>query len=89
MNRIIIFFSLINIIILGKFSHGRLIYTARVESRSFEEIVKEFLEKALVKIEQEKFSYYDFQTLMFFTKKIEEIKKQKNLERQMEVWDLV
>ena len=79
MNRIIIFFSLINIIILGKFSHGRLIYTARVESRSFEEIVKEFLEKALVKIEQEKFSYYDFQTLMFFTKKIEEIKKQKKI----------
>jgi len=82
MNRIIViivFFSLINIIILAKFSHGRLIYTARVESRSFEDIVKEFLEKALVKVEQEKFSYYDFQVLMFLTNKIEEIKKQQKL----------
>jgi len=82
MNRIIIiiiFFSLTSIIIFAKFSHGRLIYTARVESRSFEDIVKEFLEKALVKVEQEKFSYYDFQVLMFLTNKIEEIKKQQKL----------
>jgi menaquinone-dependent protoporphyrinogen IX oxidase len=78
MNRII-FFSLLNIIIVGKFSYGRLIYTARVERKSFEEIVTQFLEKALVKIEQEKFSDQDFYALMFFTNKMDEIKKQQNI----------
>jgi hypothetical protein len=75
MNRII-FFSLINIIILGKFSYARLIYKARIEGQSFQEMYMDVLEKALVKIEQEKFSDQDFETLIFFTNKMDEIKRQ-------------
>ena len=63
----------------GTFSYGRLIYTARVASKSLEEIVKEFLEKAIVKIEQEKFSDLDFHALMFYTNKMEEIKQQQKI----------
>jgi len=75
MNRIILF-SLISIIVLGKFSHARSIYKTRIEGKSFQEIYMEFLENALVKIGQEKFSDHDFQTLIFFTNKMNEIKRQ-------------
>jgi F0F1-type ATP synthase membrane subunit a len=77
--KIIFIILLLNLIYLAKFSYARLIYTKRPkENKSFQEMYMDFLNDAVIKIEQEKFSENDFRTLMFLSSKFEEQKRHEN-----------
>ena len=64
---------------MAKFTDARLIYMKRPkEIKSLEDSMELFLNNALIKIQNEKFSESDFRTLMFLSSKLEEQKRHNN-----------
>ena len=69
--KLIFYVFLVNLIFIAKFSYARLIYIKKPkENKSFEDDIEQFLNSALIKIEQEKFSEHDFRTLLSLSNKI-------------------